>query len=195
MGSYDRFQFWNVNAAEREATYPSDRYAEPGSMRFLRAISIDTDAATVFRWLCQLKVAPYSYDWLDNLGRRSPRRLTPGAERLAVGQRFLVSRIVEFEHGRHITGVETAAARALFGPMTLSYQVTACGPAASRLVACLTVGAAGRVGRARRRLLGAGDLLMMRKQLLTLKECAEQSRPSQSSPKSSRPLRSRSRGA
>ena len=38
----------------------------------LRHIDIDTRAHHVFTWLSQLRVAPYSYDYLDNRGRRSP---------------------------------------------------------------------------------------------------------------------------
>ncbi len=68
----------------------------------------------VFRWLCLLEVAPYSYDWIDNLGRRSPRTLTPGTEDLEVGQEFLVSRLLEFEPDRHIAGVVLPRPERLF---------------------------------------------------------------------------------
>jgi hypothetical protein len=125
-----------------------------------------------FRWLCQLKVAPYSYDWLDNWGRRSPRELTPGAENLAVGQQLMITRIVEFEPDRQITGVSVPAATAVFGAMSLTYQVTATA-GGSRLVACLDVTARSRAGRVRAALLAVGDLVMMRKQLLNLKGLAE----------------------
>ncbi|MFZ1178196.1 MAG: hypothetical protein WAO15_18365 [Mycobacterium sp.] len=43
----------------------------------------------MFSWLCQLRVAPNSYDALDNLGRRSPRERNPELVHLQLGQRFM----------------------------------------------------------------------------------------------------------
>lgn len=130
-------------------------------------------AAVVFRRLCQFKVAPYSYDLLDNFGHRSPRELTPGVERLERGQRFLVFDLVEFEPDRHLTGVTFPAARRAFGPIAGTYLVTPTGARASRLLVKLCIGVAGPLSRMRATLLAWGDLVMMRKQLLTIKQLAE----------------------
>jgi len=173
MGWYDAVQYAGCTPDERVAPHPADAHSGPLAMRFVRAIDVDAEAPVVFRWLCQLTVAPYSYDLLDNLGRRSPRALTPGADDLAVGQRFLIGRIVDVVPGASITSVSTPGASAVFGRIALSYAVTPGVEARSRIVACMTVEARSWAGRLKRRLLGAGDLVMMSKQLRTLKACAE----------------------
>jgi hypothetical protein len=172
MRLLDSARFWNTTAAENVAAYPAHRYAATPYRTFIRAVDVAAPPAVVFRWLCQLKVAPYSYDWLDNRGRRSPRELTPDAEKLAIGQQLMIARIVEFEPDRHITGVSLPAATAMFGAMSLTYQVTAT-VGGSRLVACLDVTARSWADRLRTDLLAVGDLVMMRKQLLNLKGLAE----------------------
>ena len=78
---------WGSTAAERAEPFPCDRLlADPDAAMF-RAVDVEAPAAVSFRWLCQLRAAPYSYDKLDNLGRRSPQALTPGLDELEVGQR------------------------------------------------------------------------------------------------------------
>jgi hypothetical protein len=163
---------WNVTSAEIRDHYPSQDHGAPGDELMLRGIDVDADAATTFRWLCQLTVAPYSYDWIDNRGHRSPATLTPGADRLVDGQRlFKVFELVEHDD-RQLTLRTTPRGSRLFGTVHVTYRA-ADRPGGSRIVVAFVVGADGRWQRLRRRALAWGDLVMMRKQLRTLKAYAE----------------------
>ena len=78
---------WNVTPEEIGKHYPCQDHAAPGDELLLRAIDVDADPATTFRVALPDHVAPYSYDWIDNGGRRSPATLTPGADRLVTASR------------------------------------------------------------------------------------------------------------
>ena len=100
---------WGATPAERAASLPCDELT-PGSVRLDRAISIDAPVSIVFAWLCQLRVAPYSYDLLDNTGRRGPRTRSAELTDLAVGQPFVrifgltyVFELAAFKTDEHIT--------------------------------------------------------------------------------------------
>jgi hypothetical protein len=167
---------WGTLPDERRADYPCDALlTDPDDVLF-RGVTVQAEPAVVFRWLCQLKVAPYSYDWIDNRGRRSPRTLTAGAEHLAVGQPVMtIFELAGFEAARHFTFVlaDRTAAR-LFGEIAGTYAVTPSGASHSRLVVKLLLRHPTRwPGTWIRPFLPAGDLVMMRKQLLTLKRLAE----------------------
>jgi len=165
---------WGSTPAERELRFACDSYlVEPDSVCF-RAISVRAPAAVVFRWLCQLRATPYSYDWLDNLGRGSPQTLTPGLEQLELGQTLMTMfELVEFERDRHIT-LLAHRFRWVFGDVCVTYLVAPSGEADSRIVVKLL----GRFRTAPGRLLLKPtmpwlDLFMMRRQLLNLKGLAE----------------------
>ncbi len=88
-------------------------------------MTVQAPHATVFRWLCQLRVAPYSYDIIDNGGRRSPRELTPGLEDLAVGQEVMsIFTLADFGPERHLTlRISKPSAQRLFGDLACTYAV------------------------------------------------------------------------
>jgi len=152
---------WGVRPSERTASLPCDRLCPRCGVQADRAISIDAPPAIVFSWLCQSRVAPYSYDVLDNLGRRSPRARDPELRHLEVGQRFMtIFALRSFADGEQITLRSRGVA--------VTYAVRAEGEG-SRLHVRVLFGAPRVVAR----VLALGDLVMMRKQLLTLKSLAE----------------------
>lgn len=179
----DRFRYWGSTAAEREAPWPCDKEAVPGEVSLFRAIDVDAAPALVFRWLCQLKIAPYSYDWLDNLGRTSPRALTPGAEALEIGQRFMVLfELKDWEADRSMT--MSTRRSSWTGQVVVTYQTLPLAPLEkngaqrTRLIARLRCRYPDHFGGLlMRAFLPAGDWIMMRKQFLTLKALAEKSPP------------------
>jgi hypothetical protein len=171
-------EVWGATAEEVAAPFPCDEHLVEPDAAWFRAVTVGADCDTVFRWLTQLKVAPYSYDLVDNLGRRSPRVLTPGTDRLEAGQRVMtIFVLVDFHPSDHLTlSLREPWAVQLFGEMAISYTVRSTGHRRTRLVAKLLVRHPRRPsGSLETRLLAWGDLMMMRRQLLTLKALAETS--------------------
>ncbi len=156
---------WGATGAERESALPCDELETRPRATCHRAISIQAPPSVTFRWLCQLRVAPYSYDLLDNLGRRSPVQLSPGTDELAVGQTFMrIFRLVSFDPGSQIT--------LRSGGTAVTYAVSE-RETGSRLLVRVLFAPDSRVLGALAPLLVVGDLVMMRKQLITLRDLAE----------------------
>ena len=172
-------QTWGTTAEEQLLTFPCDQFIAQPDDTLYRGVTVPARAATAFRWLCQLRAAPYSYDWIDNAGKQSPPKLTPGLEEIAVGQTAMrIFDIIAFEQDRHLTLRLKRGSNAsrMFGDVVVSYSVFAEADAADRcrLLAKLIVEyPSGVYGKVMRSLLPWGDLIMMRRQLLNLKRLAE----------------------
>jgi hypothetical protein len=157
---------WNTTPHEHHLPRRSDAVVPDAPIRLSRAVDVAAPPAHVFRWLCQLRAAPYSYDRLDNAGRRSPQELTPGLDALAPGQRFMTAfRLADVEPGRALT----LEHRGALGHVGATYAVSERG----RLLLTIAWRAPLALGPA----LSIGDLVMARRQLLNLKELAERTAP------------------
>jgi hypothetical protein len=77
---------WGSTADERAASYPCDGLVADPDGALFRAVDVAAPSALVFRWLCQLRVAPYSYDWIDLAAARAGDRQSEES----VGQRFII---------------------------------------------------------------------------------------------------------
>ncbi|MBP2454419.1 hypothetical protein [Mycolicibacterium lutetiense] len=153
---------WGATADERAAPLACDTLTPNAAISADRAITIDAPPATVFGWLCQLRIAPYSYDLLDNFGRRSPRTRDPELTQLHTGQRFMqIFTLHSFARDEHITLQS--------GNVAVTYAVHDHAEN-TRLHVRVRFGGPRIISWA----LALGDLVMMRKQLLTLRELAEQ---------------------
>lgn len=109
---------------------------------------------------------PYAYDWIDNLGRRSPQRLAylPDPQ---VGEPFTTAggrrlgRIVAVEPGVRLTATIMGA--------YMSYVLAPQDDDSTRLLLKVVM----ETNRWAATALSVGDLVMARRQLLNLKRLAE----------------------
>jgi hypothetical protein len=170
---------WGITLAEmRVDKWPSaDRHSLESEEIWFRGVHVNAPPEKVFRWICQLRVAPYSYDWIDNFGRQSPRHLVSGLEQLRIGQKVMeIFSVSDFAFDHYMTIILWPPRSFLCSDLRITYlslpvrknetrllvRVQICYPKhAFRSIICA--------------LLPSGDLVMMRKQLLTLKHLAEQS--------------------
>ena len=71
----------------------------------LRCIEIKAGASDIFVWLKQLCIAPYSYDFIDNRGKKSPDFIIENLPPLKTYTHFLlVFHVLKFEGNSFITG-------------------------------------------------------------------------------------------
>jgi hypothetical protein len=157
---------WGVSDSEVMRSYPCDDFVTSPALAAWRGVGVQAPAEAVWPWVAQVRLAPYSYDWIDNLGRRSPRELVDLPEP-CVGEKFTavgghrLGRIVSVDPGKQLTG-------AILGAV-MSYVLVAQDHDTTRLLFKLVMHTNRWVARG----LSVGDLIMARRQLLNLKRLAE----------------------
>jgi len=97
---YRRYHLrWGATDAEVQGLLPGDDLIASPSFTVTRAITIDATPAQVWPWIVQIgngRAGFYSYDLLDNLGRRSAERILPQWQAIEVGG--LAAPMSPFEH-------------------------------------------------------------------------------------------------
>ena len=166
--------YWGIEPDERYLDFPCDRLSVAFESAYFRGITIGSSPEIIFRWLCQMRVAPYSYDWIDNLGRQSPQILLPGLDKLENGQDVMfIFEIEDFEPGRHIT-IRLKRKLRFSGDAAISYMIVPLESGGCRVLVKLLVNYPRWIaGWLMRIFLPWGDLIMMRRQLMNFKMLAE----------------------
>jgi hypothetical protein len=156
---------WNVTDDEVGRHYPCDDFVPAPTLQAWRAVTVHTTPETLWPWVAQIRVAPYSYDWIDNLGRRSPQQLI-GLPEPVVGEPFSTAatrrfgRILAVEPPHQLTGEIIGAC--------ISYVLVPEAHTTRLLMKAVTA-----MSRWVAPWVSVGDLIMARQQLLNLKRLAE----------------------
>jgi hypothetical protein len=157
---------WGVTDSETLRSYPCDGFVASATLQAWRGVHVDAPVEAVWPWVAQVRLGPYSYDWIDNLCRRSPQELA-GLPEPQAGERFTTAggrqlgRIVSVDPGKQLTATIMGA--------FMSYVLVPQGHDVTRLLLKVVM----RFPRWAVPGLSVGDLIMARRQLLNLKQLAE----------------------
>lgn len=182
----NRLNNWGSTDLEIASALPGDDLVVDGR-RGTRCIDIHAPPEVVFDFLSQMgfgRAGWYSYDWIDNLGRRSADDLheqwmvRSAGEAVPGGPIDFIAEIVD--RPDHL--VLNLGEQRLMGHdigFTLSYQLASVQQSGhdsserTRVVSRAVVSVVGPLGLVATWLLLVGDAVMVRRQLLGLKERAE----------------------
>jgi hypothetical protein len=155
-----------VTPAEVARRYPCDDVVPDPVFRAWRGVTARAAPEAVWPWVVQIRLAPYAYDWIDNFGRRSPRRLQ-GLPEPAAGDPFTTA-LGGRSLGRVISSVPGEQLTARIMGTVMSYVLVPEGEVTRLLLKIVSARAPALAP-----LLSVGDLVMARRQLLNLARLAE----------------------
>jgi len=167
---------WGSTPDECSRPMVGDDICSDARLVATRAITIDAPLSEVFAWLRQMgfgRAGWYSYDIIDNLGRRSARTINPDWQSLSAGDKVpggptsFTAMVVDPPRALVIAlGDGTPEPRKI--TFTLAYELHD-DPRGTRLVSRVRARVNLPAGRIIERfLLGPGDGIMLRRQLLNI---------------------------
>ena len=171
-------QNWGATPDEIAGPVVGDELCPDARVIATRCITLPTPPTEVFPWLRQMgfrRAGWYSYDWLDNLGRRSATRIHDEWQDVVTGSHVPAgpmsfdAAIVEppLAFVLRVGMGDTSKRRVQF---TLAYELRTI-PEGTRLVSRVRIRVNVPGGQLLERfVLGPGDGVMVRKQLLNLKK-------------------------
>lgn len=173
-------EHWGATAEEIEGPVVGDHLCPEARLVATRCITIAATPEEVFPWIRQMgfgRAGWYSYDWIDNLGRRSATVIEPRWQTLAAGDLIpggptAFEAVIVEPPSALVMRVAKRGRAAKRVDFVLAYDLRPCAEG-TRLVTRMRSRIDLPGGAiAERLLLGPGDGIMLRRQLLNVAERA-----------------------
>lgn len=172
------FTNWGSKAHERKMEFSCDHLVADINGEYFRAVDINAPSDLVYKWLLQMRVAPYSYDKLDNGGKVSPQLLPAIIPSLEKNQKIMtIFNVEEFIPEKEITvsmDMPPGKWSIWYVPTAITYKIIKTGKNTSRiLVKYVAHWSNTLLGLFEHYFVVFADFIMMRRQLLNFKKLAE----------------------
>ena len=170
------FQFWGATTEEIHGSVVGDNLCRDATLIATRSITISAPPKDVFPWIRQMgfgRAGWYSYDWIDNLGRKSATKVheewqsVKSGDKVPSGPISFTAAIVEAP--RHfVLEIKSLGKKSPKLHFTLAYELRE-DPQGTRLVTRMRSHIKLPFGSLFERfILGPGDGIMLRRQLLNI---------------------------